>query len=88
MSMSPAEKLAGEKKAGPSKRQPVMVCRLKDLREALKLSKRDVARAIGMSSTCYGEAERGANIVLTNALAIAKFFGLPIEKIWRPPDQE
>ena len=88
---SPALKLA---EAKPSRREPrnkaepraaVWDCRLRQLRESLRLSLRDVARAVGLSVTALHQIEHGSDPMLTTAAKLAAFFGKDIGDLWRPP---
>lgn len=83
--MTPAEKVAAKKKprrtpekrpAGPLKNS------LRDRRQKLRLSLRDVVDATGvcLTSVCY--AERGADLMLSTAVRLAKFYGSTVDEIW------
>jgi DNA-binding XRE family transcriptional regulator len=91
MSQTPAEKLAKRKSRarGPRNAKPprnrVFAPKLRELREQLNLSIRDVAEAVGLSLSSYWEIEQGGDVCLTNALAIAKFFGVTVEAVWQSP---
>ncbi len=87
--MTPAEKLAATKrplkqrarkkdakKFGPWK------CRIRDLREELDLSIHRVAEGIGMSAAGLHQIECGGDPMLSTAIKISAFFGVPIESIW------
>lgn len=91
--MTPAQKLAKvkqrqrPKRNGPAvklKTAPVWECGIVALREALNLSMKDVASAIGMSMTAVFQIEHGCDPMLTSAVRLAAFYGKPIEKLWHP----
>lgn len=89
--MTPAEKLA---KLKPWRREPrnrAVYERkvswpnngLREIREALRLSLRDAAKAIGLSVNSYWHIENGGDLVLTNAVRIAAFYGKRTDEIWK-----
>lgn len=85
--MTPAEKLAKtkagrvrEKRAG---RDVVFLCKVRERREALGLSGHDVAKAVGISHMTLYTVEIGCNPTLSNALALAEFFGVAVTDLWR-----
>ncbi len=90
--MTPAESLAKKLKDGKAPRgdnagarcQPKHLCNIKELRETLGLTQRDVANAVGSSGPVIHCAEHGHEIYLSLALKLAKFFGLSVEEIWQP----
>jgi DNA-binding XRE family transcriptional regulator len=86
--LSPAEKLAKKK---PWRRAPrnskyvrkiTWVCRLREIREALRLSLDDAALGIGLSKTAYWQLEQGTDPMLTTASRVAMFFGRTMNEIW------
>lgn len=88
--MTPAEKLS---KAKPWRRDPrnkgsgaprkvFWVCRIRDRREALRLSLRDVAGAVRLSVTALHQIEHGTDPQLTTARRLAEFFGCGVEELW------
>lgn len=85
--MTPAEKLAKEK----GKQQQtafqelpiVFACQLKAKREALGLSQRDVCRATHLNVSTVCRVEQGVDLTLSRALKLAKFFGCPVEQLWK-----
>lgn len=88
MSKSPAEKMAAKKpwrreprnKAAP--RKAVWVCAIRERRESLRLSLRDVARGVGLSVTALHQIEHGSDPRLTTARRIAEFFGAATDDLW------
>ena len=82
--MTPAEKLAARKlrKDSAQPRKVVLICRVRAARQKLRLSLRDVERETGVHNVTLCDAERGCNITLTNALRLAKFFGVSVESLW------
>lgn len=88
--MTPAELLAASKPrrrakrngppAGP--RTAVWAAAIRHRREALNLSMRDVAAAVGLSLPCYWSVEHGTDPMLTTARRIAAFFGATVEELW------
>lgn len=85
---SPAEQLAAKKarkraprnKATP--RNETWVCRVRDWREGMDLSLRDVAKAVGVSVTALHQIEHGTDPQLTTARKLSAFFRAPVEKLW------
>ena len=52
------------------------------------LSDRDLSEITGLPSMTIGNARRGKNITLANALRISRALGQPLDKIWAyDPDQ-
>lgn len=88
--MTPAEKLAKKKqwrrakRNGPPSppRRAVWKPRLRELRESLRISMRDVAAAVGLGLSSYWQIENGTDPMLTNAVRIATFFGRAVEDLW------
>lgn len=81
--MTPAEELS--KKLASSKathRKRTWRTTLLSRRIALGLSQRDVAKAIGVSDASICLAEKGIDLRLGSAMALAKFFGCTVEQLW------
>ncbi len=55
---------------------------VRELRESMRLSLDDVAKAVGLSKTCYWQIEQGVDLRVTSARRIATFFGKSIEELW------
>lgn len=85
--MSAAERLAKKKAVRRSAGEPVIVCRLRERREALGLSLREVAEAMGdITHAALGMWEVGeCRPALTNAYRIARFFGCTVYELWPEP---
>jgi DNA-binding XRE family transcriptional regulator len=85
---SPAERLALTKKRSrkpryTNKRKPgPVVCRLREMRDALDLSLYDIAGAVEMSVAGLHAIEHGGNCEMTTALKLSEFFGKRIDEIW------
>lgn len=89
--MTPAEKLAKQKKQSAHKQSParrrVWECRLREMRIALNLTQRDVAAAVGLSAAGYNQIEVcGNDVCLSTCVRLAEFFGKPIQDIWVKPE--
>jgi DNA-binding XRE family transcriptional regulator len=89
MPKSAAERLAANKPPrrrradGARMAQPIIwTCRLREVREGLRLSMRDVGNAIGLSVTGLHQIEHGTDPQLTTARRLADFFGKSIEWLW------
>lgn len=87
--LSPAEMLAAQKKLNPQpygklvrRYKCVWVCKIKDMRNALGLSLRDIEQATGINNVTLSFIERGAEPTLSNAYRLAEFFGKPLNEIW------
>lgn len=84
--MTPAEKLAVEKKEFPHKPRAIRRawnCNLYDLRTALNLTQCDVADAVGLSQAGYNKIENtGNDVCLSTAVKLSEFFGKQITEIW------
>ena len=88
--MTPAELLAaGKRRERPKRNGPatpprkaVWAATLRARREALNLSMRDVAVAVGLSLPCYWAIEHGTDPMLTNARKLADFYGATVEELW------
>lgn len=86
--MSPAEKLAKRKPKSDWKRgAQVWWCGLREIRERLGLSLREVSKATGVNLSTLSRVEHGEELTLNNAVALSKFFGVGIEALWRPRQQ-
>ncbi len=85
---TPAERLAAKKpwrrpsRNGVTLHKKVWYCGLREVREELKISMRDVAKAVGLSLTAYWQIEHGTDPMLSNAVKLAAFFGKPVEELW------
>jgi DNA-binding XRE family transcriptional regulator len=85
---TPAEELAARKprkraprnEAAPRKR--TWRCTIRDRRESLNLSLRDVANAVGVSTTTLHQIEHGTDPQLTTARKLALFFGANEQDLW------
>ena len=75
---TPAEQMAANK----AKRQASMNCKLGEFRNALGLSLRDVASAVGLTAQAIVKIEQGNDVLLSSAKKISVFFGKNIEDIW------
>lgn len=82
--MTPAEKLSSKKPPRILKgsNTGVFLCRIRALREPLRLTIKDVATATGISSSGIHEIENGRDPQLSTALKLAEFFGRDISEIW------
>ncbi len=91
--MTPAEEIAKNKRRKPyrcarrTQVKAVWDCRLRELREALRISVRDVAAAVGLTAPCVWGVEAGRDPQLTTARKLAAFYGKTVEELWVPlPD--
>lgn len=86
--MTPAEKLASRRparKRGQRARPRNRTwpgCRLRELRESLGLSYREVSGAVGLSIAGLYEVEMGADTLLSTARRLAAFYGESVEELW------
>jgi DNA-binding XRE family transcriptional regulator len=89
--MTPAEKMAQDKKnrVGQERqerwrmsRQVIFNCKIREMREGLGLSSRDVGKGAGVGHVNVTRAESGYGVNLHTAMKLAKFFGKKIEDIW------
>ena len=86
--MTPAEKLSKAKRrckpraSNPQPKKVVLRCRLRESREALRLSIADVAKACGMSVSGLWQIEMGGDPQMTTARKLAKFFGKTTDELW------
>lgn len=86
--LTPAEKLAAKKpwrrppRNGTPPRRVVWDCKVRTLREALRISLRDVAKGCGLSVTALWQIEMGSDPMLTTAAKLAEFFGRPVADLW------
>jgi predicted transcriptional regulator len=82
--MTPAEKAAKTK----PRRNPrpgvkaVWKCGLRKKRIDLGLSLRDVEKGTGVSAPTISRAERGDDLILSHAVALARYFGVAVEELW------
>lgn len=88
---TPAEKASAKKLAAgrklrkptPPKESPVWLTTLRQERERLHLSLRDVASGVGLSVAAYWRIERGyADPCLTTVRRICKYFGTDVYRLW------
>lgn len=82
---SPAEILAKRKAAKPPPKQYRKViwrCRLNEMRNKLGLSMREVEAATKITTATITQVERGMDLNLTTARALAAFFGVAVEEMW------
>jgi DNA-binding XRE family transcriptional regulator len=89
---TPAEALSAAKrlkrpprKPGTRTYGPWVGNSIRERRDALGLSLRDVADAIGISNPGLFAVEKGGDPQLTTAYKLAAFFGCSVEAIWPPP---
>lgn len=88
--MTPAEKASKTK----PRRDPrpgvkaVWRCRLRDKRTKMGLSLRDVEKGTGVSAPTISRAERGDDLILSHAVALARYFGVAVEELWKPIAKE
>jgi len=88
--MTPAERFAKHKpmlrgkRNGPptSPRRVFWVCTIRELRESLRISLRDVARACKMGVPTLWMIEMGGDVRMTTARKLADFFGRTVEELW------
>lgn len=90
-----AAQIAAEKAANPKGKREVPLRphyvvpnKLKELREAAKLSLGDVEAGSGVGSQTVASAEAGGDVSLSRAMALAAFWELPINEIWTGEIQE
>lgn len=85
---TPAEYLSSKKPWRRAPRNVVQVrhrvwkCLIREKREALRLSLRDVAAAIHLSVTALWQIEMGTDPQLTTARKLAAFFGCLTDELW------
>ena len=86
---TPAERLAAKKpwrraprNAAKYPRRFAWRCGCREVRESLRISLRDVAKAIGLSVTALWQVEHGGDPMLTTAVKLARFYGKTIEELW------
>jgi DNA-binding XRE family transcriptional regulator len=88
---TPAQALAAKKtwhrparnKTDKARTRPApWVCLLREVREGLRLSLRDVAEAVKLSVTALHQIEHGTDPQLTTARRLATFFGKSVERLW------
>jgi len=83
--MTPAEKIASKKPKstkGDPRGARKWKCLVREYREKLSLTHRDVCTAIGMSTGFLVGVERGFDVRLTTAALLADFFGTTIQTLW------
>lgn len=82
---SPAERAAAKKKPkppGPAGRKVVWVCRIREVRTRMKLTLRDVEAGTGLHNGHVSQIEGGAELSLSNARVIARYFAMTVEELW------
>lgn len=82
-----AEKLARTKRRkrprrNESSREPLVRCRVREVRESLNLSLRDVAAAVGISIAGLHAIEHGNGCQMSSALKLAAFYGKSLDELW------
>ena len=94
MASSPAEQLAKAKqrkrqrKPGhrcngkPSRRPRVWICAIREIRESLGLSIRDVAEATGYTISGLWDIEHGTDPLLTTVGDLTEFYGKAVWELW------
>lgn len=86
--MTPAERVAREKAGrttdndGRVVRVVAWVCRVRERRQSLGLSFRDVEKATGIKISTVSNAEAGYDVTLDTARRLAEFFGTTVEDLW------
>jgi len=86
--MTPAEKVASKKPlrkrklTGNASRPRKWVCKLREKREALGLSMRDVSENTSYTVSTLFEIENGTDPQLTTAMKLAEFFGCTVNELW------
>ena len=88
--MTPAEALAKRRPRKRDRRNHAAYqrtihwdCKLREVRNGLRLAMHEVAKAVGLSSSSYWQIELGGDVRLTNAKRIAEFFGKTIDELWQ-----
>jgi DNA-binding XRE family transcriptional regulator len=83
--MITASKLSAKKKPRVlkawSNKEPIFHCKIREMRKKLNLTLRDVSGS-GVDIATLSRAERGHELRLSNALAIAAFFECDPRDIW------
>jgi len=64
------------------KRVKVWSCQLRAARLARGLTLRGVEEATGVNIATVWAAERGYDVLLSNAVVLAEFFGTPVHELW------
>ena len=83
--MTPAERTAAAKpkRASKLRRAVFWRCRVGAVRRKLGLSMRDVEKATGVPTSTQCHVERGCELTLTCAVVLARFYGMPVEVLWK-----
>lgn len=84
---TPAEELAAAKSAAPARITParkdgVLICKCRELRQSLRLTIADVVMATGISAAGYHAIEQGCETTITTARKLSVFFGRSIDELW------
>lgn len=88
MALTPAQKLGKLKRRRrePRNVRPVAAVvwetSIRAMRESLRLSLRDVAKAVGLAVNSYWKIENGCEPTLSSAWRIAEFYGRRIDQLW------
>ena len=83
--MTPAERTAAGKppRVLKTRRAVIWRCRVGAVRRKLGLSMRDVERQTGVPTSTQCHVERGCEVTLGHAVALARFYGMPVEVLWK-----
>lgn len=86
---SPAEKLAAKKPAAVSRPElpedrvlSFPGCKLREYRESLRLTQREVEEGTGINNVAISRIEKGAGVHLVTARKLAAFFGCSVDDLW------
>jgi DNA-binding XRE family transcriptional regulator len=80
--MQTAKQVASKKKPKKGPEYGPLSCRVRSEREGMGLSLDDVAGATRISKSTLSYLERGFDAQLSTALKIARFFNLPLDRLW------
>lgn len=58
-------------------------CSVRERRQADGLTLQQVADGADVSLTTIARMEIGGQVTLSNALRVARWFGLPVEELWK-----
>ena len=59
-------------------------CKVKEMRQKLGLSLRDLEELTGVSNGAISFIERGTNPTLLHAMQLSKALNVPINELWEP----